>query len=34
MVVAGQGVKEVDVVGEIFVSGTKVGVTPDQVIRY
>ncbi len=29
MVVVGQGVKEVDVVGEKFVSGTKIGVTLD-----
>ena len=32
MVVAGQGVKEVDVVGEKFVSGTKIGVT-HKIIR-
>ena len=33
MIVAGQGVKKVDVIEEKFVSGTKIGVTPDQVIR-
>ena len=32
MIIAGQGVKEVDVVGEKFVSDTKIGVTPDQAI--
>lgn len=30
MIVAGQGVKEIDVVGEKFVSGTKIRVTSDQ----
>lgn len=30
MIVVGQGVKEIDVVGEKFVSGTKIRVTPDQ----